>query len=317
VKPTPFAYFRPDTVEEAVACLSAHSGEARVLAGGQSLLAMMHQRLVRPTALVDLGRIGGLCFLSADSGVLRVGAMTRHVDIERIRDAAVCAGYGVLPETAGLIGHLPIRTRGTFGGSLAHADPRSEWCLLAVLLDAEIVVRGAAVERVLDASSFFVGPYRTRLGPDEIVVEARFRYPAPSAVLTEFAVQHGGYPLVAAAAAVDLDPHGRIGAARVALGGVTGRPVRLPDVEMALLGERPDTALFDAAGRLAVEAVTPVADGDDHDDRSYRLELAAALTTRAVRESVARNGRRSPDGREVPDGGQTSDGSNEEKGGRP
>ncbi|ROO62042.1 carbon-monoxide dehydrogenase medium subunit [Micromonospora sp. Llam0] len=301
MKPAPFAYYRPDTVQEAVACLSAQPGDARVLAGGQSLLPLMHQRSARQAALVDLGGIAGLCHISIDTDGLRIGAMARHVDIERVRDPQVRANFGVLPESAGLIGHLPIRTRGTFGGSLAHADPRAEWCLLAVLLDAEVVVHGSVGERVLDAPTFFTGPHRTRLGPDEIVVAARFRHPAPTAVLTEFAVQHGAFPEVAVAAAIGLGVQGRIAAARVALGGVAGRPIRVPDVEVALLGELPRAKLFDHAGLLAADAVAPLVEGD----QSYRLELTAALTAKAVRDSVSRTGRQPGDAKSEEEGGRS------------
>lgn len=300
MKPAPFAYFRPDTVQEAVACLSAQPGDACVLAGGQSLLPRMHQRSARPAVLVDLGGIPDLWHISIDTGGLRIGAMTRHVDIERVRDPQVRAGFGVLPQSAGLIGHLPIRTRGTFGGSLAHADPRAEWCLLAVLLDAEVVVHGTVGERVLDAQRFFTGPHRTGLGPDEIIVAARFRYPAPTAVLTEFAMQQGAYAEVAAAVAIDLDEEGRIAAARIALGGVAGRPIRVPDVEVAILGELPDPKLFDHAGRLAADAVAPMVDGD----RSYHLEVTAALTARAVQDSVSRTGRQPGDAKSQEEGGR-------------
>jgi carbon-monoxide dehydrogenase medium subunit len=286
VKPTRFAYFRPGSVGEAVACLQASDGAARLLAGGQSLIASMNRRLVRPTALVDLGWLADLRYLAYDGSVLRVGALTRHADVENVQDPEIRSAFGILPESAGLIGHLPIRTRGTFGGSIAHADPAAEWCLIAVLLGAQIEMAGAAGTRVLDAADFFTGRHRSRLRRDEVVVEVRFPHRAPNAALAEFAIQQGDFPVVAAAAAVDLDTGGRVAAARVALGGVADRPVRMAGAEQALLGGVPDARLFDHVARLAVKELDPPGDGQA--SGQYRKDLAAALLARALRASISR-----------------------------
>ena len=143
MKPAPFAYHRAHSVAEAVALLAELGDEAKILAGGLSLVPMMNFRLARPAALVDVSRLGGLSYLRADAADgLRIGALTTHRTVEISRDPAVLAGYGVLPRSARWIGHYPIRSRGTFGGSIAHADPASEWCLLAVLLGAKVVLNG-------------------------------------------------------------------------------------------------------------------------------------------------------------------------------
>ncbi|MGA2828016.1 MAG: FAD binding domain-containing protein [Streptosporangiaceae bacterium] len=285
MKPARFAYVRPDTVDAAVACLRAGDGAARALAGGQSLLPLMNRRLARPSALVDLNRVRNLRYLAYDNGVLRIGALTRHADIEAADDPAIRSGFGVLPESARLIGHLPVRTRGTFGGSIAHADPGSEWCLLAVLLDAEVVVAGVAGTRVIAAANFFTGAHRTALNWDELVVEVRFPRPAPTAALAEFAVQHGHFPLAAAAAAVEVDRHGVIVAARIALSGVADRATRAPSAEAALLGGVLDASLLDHVRRVLAEELRP--SGDLAADAEYRMDVAAALTGRALRASVA------------------------------
>src|SRR6516225_8659735 len=155
VKPAPFTYHRAHSVGEAVALLAELGDEAKILAGGLSLVPMMNFRLARPSALVDVTRIPGLSYLRADGAGLRIGALTTHRAIETSTDPAVLQNFGVLPRAARWIGHYPIRARGTFGGSIAHADPASEWCLLAVLLRAEITLAGPAGERRVGAGDFF------------------------------------------------------------------------------------------------------------------------------------------------------------------
>jgi len=145
LKPAPFAYHRADSVEQAVALLAGLGDEAKILAGGLSLVPMMNFRLARPAALVDVSRLDGLSYLRPDAAdSLRIGALTTHRTVEVSRDPGILGGFGVLPRSARWIGHYPIRSRGTFGGSIAHADPASEWCLLAVLLDARVVLTGPA-----------------------------------------------------------------------------------------------------------------------------------------------------------------------------
>jgi aerobic carbon-monoxide dehydrogenase medium subunit len=297
MKPARFAYFRPESVDEAVSCLQAGGSDARVLAGGQSLLALMNRRLERPAALVDLGRLSELRYLRHEAGALRIGALTTHHDLETVADPAIRSGFGILPRTARLIGHLPIRTRGTFGGSLAQADPCSQWCLVAVLLDAQITARGPTGTRTIPAGAFFTGTrrpsgvpgaaeQRTALHWDEILVEARFSRPAPTATLVEFSLQEGNLPLVAAAVAVELGPDGRIAFARVALAGLADRPIRVVGIEQALRGADPDAAQLCRIGQSAIDELSPPA--DFRADGQYRKELAATLVMRALRASLAR-----------------------------
>ena len=200
MKPAPFAYHRAYSVGEAVALLAELGDEAKILAGGLSLVPMMNFRLARPAALIDVTRIEGLSYLRADpADGLRIGALTTHRTVETTRDPAVRRGFGVLPRSARWIGHYPIRSRGTFGGSIAHADPASEWCLLAVLLDAQVVLTGPQGRREVPAAEFFGGYYTTAASPEEMITEVRFPRPAPRAVLTEFAPRQGDFAVVAAA----------------------------------------------------------------------------------------------------------------------
>ena len=231
MKPAPFTYHLAHDVAEAITLLSELGEDAKILAGGQSLVPMMNLRLARPSALVDVTRIPGLSYLRAGPDGLRIGALTRHRAVETTRDPAVLGGFGVLPRSARWIGHYPIRARGTFGGSIAHADSTSEWCLLAVLLRAEITLAGPAGERRVGAGDFFQGFFTTAAEPDEMVTEVRFPHPSPHAALTEFAPRQGDFAVVAAAVELDLEPgeHGGDGStqcrsARIVLGGVSPAP---------------------------------------------------------------------------------------------
>jgi len=228
VKPAPFAYHRAHSVGEAVALLAGLGDEAKILAGGLSLVPMMNFRLARPSALIDVTRVEGLSYLRADHDGLRIGALTTHRAVETTRDPAVLGGYGVLPRSARWIGHYPIRSRGTFGGSIAHADPASEWCLLAVLLDAQAMLTGPEGDRGVPAAEFFQGYYTTAASPDEMLTELWFPRPEPHAVLTEFAPRQGDFAVVAAAVSVDITD-GACRSGRVVLGGVGPLDRALPD----------------------------------------------------------------------------------------
>lgn len=288
MKPPPFAYCRPDTAEEAVDRLTRYGPDARVLAGGQSLLPLLNRRLVRPTALVDIARITPLRGLRHEDDCLLIGALTTHADLERTTDPHVHDALPVLPRTARLIGHLPVRVRGTIGGSLSHADPAAQWCLLAVLLDARLHTLGPAGPRTLTAQEFLTGTHRTALAPGELLTHLRIPRPAPgtrpTAAVSEYGLQHGALPLVCAAAELVLGPDHRITSARIALGGVADRPVRAGAAEQALLGGSPDPQLLDHAARLAAKDLTPPT--DHRAGAQYRRTLARTLTRRALDASL-------------------------------
>ena len=294
MKPAPFSYYRTGSVPETVAMLADLGDEAKILAGGQSLVPMMNFRLARPAALVDVTRIPGLEYLRAGPDGLRIGALTRHRTVELCADPAVLDGFGVLPRSARWIGHYPIRARGTFGGSIAHADPAAEWCLLAVLLEANVVLTGPSGVRAVPVSEFFEGFYTTSAEPDEMITELHFPRPARRAALTEFSQRQGDFAVVAAAVSVDLadpdpadpDPADPDPAAcrslRVVLGGVGPLPFV---VDTAELGGQPATgATWRAAGELAAAQIDPPADG--HGSAAYRKKLAATMVERALAEAT-------------------------------
>jgi aerobic carbon-monoxide dehydrogenase medium subunit len=281
VKPAPFTYHRAHSVAEAVALLAELGDEAKILAGGLSLVPMMNFRLARPTALVDVSRIEGLSYLRADAGGgLRVGALTTHRSVETSRDPVVLRDFGVLPRSARWIGRYPVRSRGTFGGSVAHADPASEWCLLAVLLDAQVALTGPGGPRTVPAAGFFEGYYSTAAGPGEMITEIRFPAPARRAVLTEFAPRQGDFAVVAAAVRADI-ADGVCHRGRVVLGGVGPLPVEVDAAPLAGQPCAPET--WRAMGEHAAGQIDPPA--DPHGDAGFRRRLAATLVSRALAEA--------------------------------
>jgi carbon-monoxide dehydrogenase medium subunit len=298
LKPAPFSYYRTRSVPETVALLAdlgladhglaehglaGHGDGAKILAGGQSLVPMMNFRLARPAALVDVTRIPGLEYLRAGPDGLRIGALTRHRTVELCHDPAVLDGFGVLSRAARWIGHYPIRARGTFGGSIAHADPAAEWCLLAVLLDANVVLTGPDGQRTVPAQEFFEGFYTTAAQPDEMITEVHFPRPAKYAALTEFAQRQGDFAVVAAAVTADLEDAGTTAReVRVVLGGVGPLPFVVNTA--GLSGQPATAATWRAAGGLAAAQIDPPADG--HGSAAYRKKLAATLVERALTEAT-------------------------------
>ena len=283
MKPAPFAYHRAHSVGEAVGLLAELGDEAKILAGGLSLVPMMNFRLARPAALVDVTRIAGLSYLRADRDGLRIGALTTHRAVETSRDPAVLAGFGVLPRSARWIGHYPIRSRGTFGGSIAHADPASEWCLLAVLLGARVVLAGPDGQRTVPAAEFFHGYYTTAARPDEMITELYFPRPAPQAMLTEFAQRQGDFAVVAAAVSVDVED-GACRSGRVVLGGVGPLPAQIDAGVLA--GQPATTETWRAMGEHAAGQIDPP--DDTHGSTEYRRRLAATLVARALAQASLR-----------------------------
>lgn len=283
MKPAPFAYRRAETLDHALDLLAEHGDEGKVVAGGQSLVAVMNLRLSRPEMLIDIDRVPGMAHVLPGPDGLRIGALTRHRQVERY--PGVLDGYELLPRAARHIGHLPIRTRGTFGGSIAHADPAAEWVLLAALLDAQVVVRNRRGERVVDAADFFLGFFTTAVEPDELVTEIRFPRPVQRSAITEFARRHGDFAIVAAAVACDLDEAGAVQEPSLALGGVASTPLRLAEAEAALAGAPPTAELLDEVAAIAAaEFQDPPTDA--HGDASYRRHLARTLVRRALEEAL-------------------------------
>jgi carbon-monoxide dehydrogenase medium subunit len=284
MKPAPFAYHAPRSLEEATGLLAEHGDDARILAGGQSLVPAMSFRLARPARLIDINRIDGLDGLDVAGDALRIGALARHAAFERrLADGP----FGtLLPEIARHIGHLPIRVRGTFAGSLAHADPASEWCLLAATFDAEILARSQGGERIIPAADFFQGILTTALGADELIAEVRLPLPGAGwrTGFVEFSRRAGDFALAMALVALRIED-GRIAQARIGAGGAGDRPLRVPDAETALVGREPDRAAFEEAARIAAAAVDPF--DDVHATADYRRDLVRVMTKRALGRAMA------------------------------
>lgn len=264
MKPPPFDYVRAGSVDEAVALLEE---DTKILAGGQSLLPALNYRLVRPSRLVDIDRIAGLAELTIGDGV-RSGALVRHVQLER--DARLAGPWRALREAAAHVGHLPIRTRGTFGGSLAHADPAAELCVAAVAFGAEVVARSPAGERRIAVDDLFAGAFTTTLAADELVTEVVVPPGVDASAFEELAPRRGDYAL--ASVCVVARPDG----ARIALGSVGGTPIRALSAEQAFAAEEPAAAV----GRAAAEDCDPPS--DSHASAAYRRALVAALVERAL-----------------------------------
>ena len=284
MKPARFDYFPVRTAEEAVSALARSGGEAKVLAGGQSLVPAMNFRLARPAALVDINRVDELGHITDEGGCLRVGAVVRHSAFEQPVDDGPLGR--LLAMAARHVGHLPIRIRGTFGGSLAHADPAAEWCVIAALLDAEIVAAGAAGVRRIPASDFFLTVFTTALEPAELLAEVRLPKPAPDAKVgfQQFSRRAGDFALTMAAAVLEVEA-GEVTGARIALGGVGDRPVRAAAAEELLRGEKASPRALAAAAEAAAREVDPI--GDIHGSAEYRRDLVRVLTRRALEQAAA------------------------------
>ncbi|MGH7548722.1 MAG: FAD binding domain-containing protein [Gemmatimonadales bacterium] len=281
MKPASFRYFRPTALDEALALLAEHGGEAKPLAGGQSLIPAMNFRLARPQALVDLSGIAELAYVRSEPDRLTIGAMTRQRAVER--SDVVRREAPLVAEALPFVAHPQIRNRGTVGGSLAHADPAAELPAVMLALDARFRARSRERERTIPAGEFFTGILETALGPDELLVEVAVpRAPARSGhAFMEVARRHGDYALVGVAALVALDGRGRCEVARIALVSVGDGPVLAIQAAAALTGEKPTAAAIEAAAEAAARRdIDPPS--DIHASAVYRRHLAAVLTRRVL-----------------------------------
>ena len=283
MKLPPVEYEAPATIAEAVGLLAEHQDEASVLAGGQSLIPLLALRLARPAVLIDINGVAELSGMSRADGWLAVGAMTREYVAEE--SEAVADAVPLLAAALPLIGHEAIRSRGTIGGSLAHADPAAELPAVARALDAEFVVRSQSGERVIPAADWFEGYLTTARRPDEVLVEVRFPAAAPGTgvAFQEVARRHGDFAIVGLAASLTL-ADGVISDARLAFSGVADVPVRAADAEDLLVGERPSAELFAEAARRATAGLDPPA--DLHGSSEYRKKVAATLVRRGLRAAA-------------------------------
>lgn len=286
VKPPPFEYSAPTGLEEALALLRELGDDARPLAGGQSLIPLLSLRLAQPSHLIDLAGVTELASIGAENGHLVLGAMVRERSAERHEE--VHRQAPLLAQTLPLIGHPAIRSRGTVGGSLAHADPAAELPAVAVALDAELVAQSQDQgRRTIKAADFFTGFFTTALTPDEILTAIRIPAPAPGtgSAIAEVARRHGDFAVVGAVAVVRLEA-GRIADARLVLTGVSDTPVRAAAAESMLLGAEPtDEALAEAAGEASKDLSPPA---DLHGTSAYRRHLAGVLARRTLAVAVQR-----------------------------
>jgi carbon-monoxide dehydrogenase medium subunit len=288
MKPPRFEYLAPRSLGEALSLLASRGDRARVLAGGQSLIPLLNFRLTHPEALVDINRIGDLAHLGAEDGVLTIGALTRQHTVER--SELVRARVPILAETCRLIGHVPIRHRGTIGGNLAHADPASELPAVMVALEAEFRLSSTRGTRTVPAQGFFVAPLTTSLEAGELLTEIRVP-PIPArtgGAFVEMARRAGDYALVGVAALITLDGSGRCRRARVALCGVGPTPIRASAAEEALVGQAPQGAALDEAASRTAAATSPPS--DVHGSAAFRTRLARHFTRQAIALAAQRAG---------------------------
>jgi len=286
MKPPPFEYDDPATIDEALGLLAEHGDEAKVLAGGQSLVPLLNFRLARPERVVDVNRLDALSYIRADDGVVRIGALTRHAALER--SSEVAARLPLLANAVAFVGHVQIRNRGTVGGSVAHADPAAELPVALAALEGRYHVRSQAGRRVIASDEMFVTHLTTSLEPDELLVEIEVPLPPPGtrAAFVEFARRHGDFALGGAAVVLTLDDAGTCTRARIALLAAAPTPLRAYGAETWLTGMRVDERAAVEAASRAVADVHPT--GDIHGGTEYRRALVESLVRRALLQAAER-----------------------------
>jgi CO/xanthine dehydrogenase FAD-binding subunit len=284
VKLPPFEYVAVETVDEAVSLLGEHGDDAKVMAGGQSLVPLLALRLARPAVLVDVNRVAELDGINGGDG-LRVGALTRHRVAER--SAVILAEQPLVPEALRFVGHAAIRNRGTIGGTIAHADPAAELPAVLLALDGGVEVRSARSARTIAAADLFEGFLSTTLEPDELLTEVWFprRREGAGWSFKEFSRRSGDFAIVGVAAALQVGDDGRIGDARLAFTGVGSTPVRA-DVGDGILGQVAAPPVYAEVARAAAAQLEPTS--DLHGTATFRRHLAAVLAERALLEAHQR-----------------------------
>jgi aerobic carbon-monoxide dehydrogenase medium subunit len=291
MKPAPFEYFAPTDISEALDLLARHGDEAKILAGGQSLMPLMNMRLARPRVLVDINRLPALSQISLGAdGALAIGALTRQRAVERA--SLVQTHYPLLAAVMPALGHFQIRNRGTIGGSIVHADPAAELPALCLALEAEFVLRSAVGQRTVNAADFFRTYLTTAIEPVEMLVDVRF--PPWQAQwrwgFQEICRREGDFALVGAVAVLQLDDDAVCQSARLTMFGVGGTPVRPQRAEDMLSGQRLDARLPDQLAHVVAAELEP--DSDIHASAEYRREVGGVVACRAVAMAIENAGRR-------------------------
>jgi len=285
MKPPPFDYERPVDINGALASLASHGGRAKVLAGGQSLLAMLNLRLLSPERLIDVSRLDELKYIHVAGNELRIGALTTHNTV--LKSADVTMRCPIMAEAYRHVSHHSVRNRGTIGGSLCHNDPAAEMPLVVNLLGASLVARSKNGERIIAADQFFRGSFETVLEDDELLTEIRVPIPAKGHgwSFQEVSQRKGDFALVATAAMLTLE-NGTCRDVRLGFRNVGERVSRLKAVETQIEGQIPSERLFSAAASTAMKAVEPTS--DLHADADYRRDLVKVLTERVLDKAVER-----------------------------
>jgi len=285
MKPAPFQYVRASSIDDALAGLAGHGDDAKVLAGGQSLIALMNLRLVRPAVLVDINRLSDLAYIRQENGTLAIGALTRQSAVES--SDVIARLCPLMAEAIRFVGHRPIRNRGTVGGNLAHADPTSELPAVAVALGATFVTRSQKGQRTIAADDFFVAPLSTTLASNELLTEVRVPvWPAGQGwSFMEVSPRAGDYALVGVAATLRA-ADGVCQSARLVYSGVGPRPIRVAKAEQALVGCSSGEATFREVAEIAAAQVEP--SSDFHATADYRRDLVRTLTRRALMVALDR-----------------------------
>ena len=284
--PVQFDYVAPATLDEAARLLAEHQDEAKLLAGGHSLIPAMKLRLAQPALLIDIGRIKDLAYITEENEQIRIGAMTTHYQIEsseRLKE--ICP---LLPECAAAIGDVQVRNKGTIGGSLAHADPAADWPAAILALDAELIAVGAQGERTIKAQDFFVDMLTTVLEPAEILREIRIKKPQANTgqAYVKVAQPASGFAVVGVAVRLERGPDGRCQSANIGITGVASKAYRASGVESALKGVALDEQTIAAAAAHAADNVD--ANSDLYASADYRRHLAEVYTRRAIQKATAR-----------------------------
>ncbi len=284
MKPPLFEYHKPTSIPELLELLDTHGHDARILAGGQSLMPSMNFRLSRPEHVIDINLIEELNQLNVEKDKLVVGALTRHVAFEQpVIDDPL---GGLLATVCQHLAHWPIRVRGTFAGSLAHADPAAEWCLLVVALDADIIIRSTKGERSVKASEFFKGGFQTALTPNEVIVEIHLPLLGNNARygFIEVSRRTGDFALAMVLSIMWLNSQDQIERAAVAVGGVQSYPLRVPAAEENLAKGTPSKFLFEGTSEIVAQNLDPME--DIHGDSEFRRDLARTLTVRSLERTL-------------------------------
>lgn len=290
MKPASFKYLAPRSEDELLALLAEHGGDARLLAGGQSLVPMMNFRVVSPAVIIDINRIPSLAFINKGARGIEIGALTRHASLED--SAEIRVELPIACEAIGYLAHRAVRNRGTMGGSLALAYPNAELPLLFTVLGAEMILRSKRGDRRLPIGEFITGPLNTVLEEDEFIHAARLPVPASSAgmAFVEVSRRHGDFALAAAAAIVYLDDNGAMRTVQAAISGGEGAPVRVGSAEAALLGEMPRENLIETVVRAAIEDME--VEGDAQFPAGYRRLLLTTMLQRALETAAQRTEQR-------------------------